>query len=203
MNRFFRFLKEKKNKILAILFSALAVGAFLGYYLSWEILSEWTFFRSNPIRLWNFFIVLLTYGLLLVCNIRNDGFAYQGILMFVFYTAFSAFMDLLEGTVNVFLGGLEVLSYVLFFLFLVGKLVVGIFLYIYVARYMRGYSVSWKKIRLLGISYAAILTLAWGVYAGLGFAFGGLSLLAFLTLSFSEALIGWCIVFTLERLRRY
>ncbi len=203
MNRFLRFLKEKHNKILAVGLACLAMAAFLGYYLTAEILSEWTFFRSEPLQIWNFIITLLVYGLLLICNIRNDSFAYQGILMFVFYTAFDAFLSLLQGAANAIIVGMESLSWVLFFAFLVAKLVIGAFLYIYVSRYMRGFSVPWKRIRIFGIVYAAILTLDWGLYCGLLFGFGVISLFLFLTLSFSEALIGWCIVFTLERLRRY
>ncbi|MBO4541233.1 MAG: hypothetical protein J5736_04580 [Bacilli bacterium] len=196
MNRFTRFLKEKRNKILAILFASLAMAAFLCYYLVEELVSSWHFFRSNPLEIWSFAIALITYGLLLICNIRNDSFAYQGILMFVFYTALGAFFDLVQGMVNAFLGPLLIL-------FLSGKLIIGVFLYLNTTRYMRGYSVPWRRIRIFGIVYAALLTLSWAVYAGLALLFGGISLMAFLTLSFSEALIGWCIVFTLERLRRY
>ncbi|MBP5217112.1 MAG: hypothetical protein J6038_04680 [Bacilli bacterium] len=204
MNRFFRWLKEKRNKILAVGFASLAMAAFLGYYLLMEFAAGWMFFRSSPIELWSFAIILITYGLLLICNIRNDSFAYQGILMFVFYTAFGAFMDLLQGSISAFMGGqYAVLSFTLFFGFLAAELVLGVMLYLYSLRYMRGYSVPWRRIRLLAILFAALLTTYWLIYPIYAFLLGEWSLMDFFALPLSEAFIGWCIVFTLERLRRY
>ncbi len=204
MNRFLRTLKEKKNKILAVGLASLAMAAFLGYYLYLELAYSWAFFRSDPWQIWSFAIILFTYGLLLICNIRNDSFAYQGILMFVFYTAFGAFLDLISGGIQALMGGsYAALSFVLFFSFLAGELVVGVLLYFFTARYMRGYSVPWRRIRILAIVFASILTLYWSLYPVMCFLLGEPMLIAFFSLPLSEAFIGWCIVFTLERLRRY
>ena len=204
MNRFFRFLKEKRNKILAVSLASLAMASFLGYYILMEFASGWMFFRSSPIEIWSFAIILITYGLLLICNIRNDSFAYQGILMFVFYTAFGAFMDLLSGSISALMGGrYAILSFVLFFGFLAAELALGVMLYIYTLRYMRGYSVPWSRIRLLAILFAALLTTYWLISPIYAMLLGEWSLRVIFALPLSEAFIGWCIVFTLERLRRY
>ena len=219
MNRFARFFKEHRNKILATGFASLGVLVYLLHYLMVEIMSNWNYFRGmrTPdmiLAIFSFAFCLFVYMTILVCNIRNEGAAYQGILMFVFYITFGIVFDFFTGaifaTYNVIATGSTglILSYSSL-LFSVGQVVVGILLYIYTTRYMQGVSVEWKKIRLLAILFSVFVTLGWLYYLAITISAAALAgssemlWLPFTAIAFSEVMISVSIIFTLERLRRY
>ena len=203
MNSFTRYLREHRNKIFAVSFSALAVILYAAAFLVGELTTNFSFFRSSSdnagllaMNVISALYCFVVYMIVFICNVRNDSTAYVGILLFVFYTAFSALMDFLEVSLmaNPLLLTVFSLSAV--------EAGVGIALYVFVNRYRAGYAVNWKLIRGFAVAYAGILLLiaameTW-VYAS---AASALSYGMFL--SWSEAALGGAIVFTLERLRRF
>ncbi|MBP5091442.1 MAG: hypothetical protein J6328_02660 [Bacilli bacterium] len=213
MNKFARFFKEHRNKIFAVTFSALALLSILIYYLALEIASDWFYFRNigaeNQMRmileLWNaFFYIGLVYGPLLVRNINNDGNAYQNIMIFVFATVFSLIYDfLLYGLTGLVAGdSFFVILLLLTRVATIAEIVFGILLYVNSARYMKGYAVSWKKIRLFAILFAACIGV--GVVSFFAGLFSGsLELMVIYAPQFAELCCAVAIIFTLERLRRY
>lgn len=209
--RFCNYLHYKRNKILAVGFASLGMLCLLGYYLTCEITSGWAYFRNNPLDIWNFAIALFAYGVILVCNLRNDSMAYQGITLFVFYTAFSAALNFIQGAItSVIYSAMGqttgIIIDVFYGLLWAATAVIGIMLYIYIYKYMAGRYVSWMKIRVFSILYACLL----GVWAALMIwidclyiGYVDFAVLVILTaLPLSEFFIGVSIVFTLERLRR-
>ncbi len=215
MNKVIRYFKEHRNKILAVSFSALALAVFLGYYGVLEILTGGFYFRHQAttgdliIEMWNFvFYAVLVYGGLMYRNIQNDGRAYSNILIFIFSLAFNLLLDLLEeGIYTVFdvASGqtISVVFFLLSVLFTIGQMVIGILLYINIARYMRGYSVPWKRIRTLAIVFAILVGLGAFPLVALSMLLLGDGLIALLSVPVSEAFCSIAIIFTLERLRRY
>ena len=217
MNKFLRYFKEHRNKILAITFSSLALAAFIGYYIILEIVFGGTYFRTliattndYLFEFWNtFFYVVLVFGGLLVRNINNDGRAYSNILIFVFSIAFGAFYSLILAGVDIFMsfggggyGPLGIIILLLIIAFTVAEIIFGSLLYVNVARYMRGMGVEWSKIRRLAIILAILVSLA--AFPMVAFSFlGGEGWISLLDVSVAEAFCSIAIIFTLERLRRY
>ena len=206
-----RFLRQYHKKILAISFITLGMLLFLGFYVSAEILTDWTYFRNSPMELWNFFIFLICYGILLWTNINNDNYAYRGIYMFLILIVFEG----VWGAVNIFRNLSAVLAsgdplYVvtssLYLVFYGGLIGVGIALYITTFRYMTGRRLSFTLIRVLYLVYDGLLIGAISVEITIFALSGGLNspllILTALSIPLSEALVAVGVGFTYERLRR-
>lgn len=200
-NVFFSKLKRYKNKILAILFSGLALALFAAFYLLYEINYDWTFFRRNPGELWNFFCLLVPFLIIFICNIRNDNYAYNGIMMFVLLEAFSSTMNAVQMIIYGYFLTLAIIQIV----FVAATAVIGFLLYIRIVRYMRGFDDDFKKVRVFAIIYTSLLLTSLIFYCVIMYNYlaGDLLLLfAAYGLSLAEACEAVAVIFTLERLRR-
>ena len=215
MNKFLRYFKEHRNKILAVTFSALALAVYLGYYVVLEIEFQGFYFRTLIAKtndwifvFWNiFFYIVLVFGGLLVRNINNDGNAYHNILIFVFAIAFDALYSLVFGSYDIVntavnSDALGIIVLLLFLAFVVAELIFGVLLYINFGRYMRGVGVEWSKIRRLAIIFSILVCLGAAPMVVLSF-MAGEGLISLLSVSVAEAFCSVAIIFTLERLRRY
>lgn len=200
--------KHHHNKIFACTFSGLALAIFLAVQIALMVLSGTNYFSF--LNIWNVVITLAVYTIIFSGNLRNDPFAYNGVLMFIFMSVFDAVRSLIVSgfdVANSFQG--ENLRLGLFFIIMVlseaAMAVIGIFLYVKSRRYMLGYPVPWRVIRLLSILFFACLcvstafTLSILLLLGI---YGPIYALLVVAEPVSAVLIGLAIVFTMERLRR-
>ena len=146
----------------------------------------------------------------------NDAAAYRGIIMFLFMIVFSQILNLFPNLMILFsnfatLDPAIIAFTILEAVFLIGQVVVGVFLYLRVQGYRMMRYHDFRKIRLLSILFSAALILSLGFSIGV-LAYGvtfSTPLDAFLfyfllfALPVSEALMSVSVIFTLERLRRY
>ena len=197
--------KHRKNKILACTLSGLALAIFLAVQIVFILLEGANYFSF--LNIWNLVITLAVYSIIFIGNLRNDPFAYNGILMFIFMVVFDAVRSFTYDVVDSFQSAnIQIgLFFIVMAVFEAAMAVVGVLLYIRSRRYMSGLIGSWKKIRILSILFFAFLTL------GVAFELAFLLLLGIYGPNYallvsagpvSEILIAGAIVFTMERLRR-
>ena len=214
--RFSEYFRLHKNKIFAVGFAALSLAIFFAYYGVELGFNGLAFFTSNPFEIWNCIIVLIAYFTIFYCNVTNDAAAYRGIIMFLFLIVFSQILNLFPNLMILFLNFATLDPAIIAFtileaVFLIGQVVVGVFLYLRVQGYRMMRYHDFRKIRLLSILFSAALILSLGFSIGV-LAYGvtfSTPLDAFLfyfllfALPVSEALMSVSVIFTLERLRRY
>ncbi|OPZ37503.1 MAG: hypothetical protein BWY98_00092 [Tenericutes bacterium ADurb.BinA155] len=199
---------KKHNKVFAVGFSSIALVLFFAYYLTVEILFKWTFFQSDISQLWNFFVYLVVYLIILIGNIRNDSIAYQGILMFVCYKAFDSATTIVRSgrsVIETFQGEWTplYLLYGISWLAVAGVVFLGIFLYVRSYQYLKGSFNHFIEIRILAILFAVCLFLSISFTLFLVIAGGySNSIMLFFLLDFADIAIGIATIFTMERLRR-
>lgn len=162
----------------------------------------------------NLLITICIYLIIFTTNIRNDNYAYVGILMFVFYMAFDQVFSLVQLTVADLStaagnpGGFSALM-ALTWTFLAGEAGTGVALYILISRYERLKTNNFLPLRVLSIVYSAFLATALIFYLLLEFYFNmwdpssGWVMFLMLAAPVSEVLLSVAVIFTLERLRRY
>ena len=205
------FFKRYKNKIGALTFIVLGIAFFLGLYITAEIISDWTYFRSSPLNLWNFMITAVCYIFLLVTNIRNDNAAYSGIFMFITLIVLEGIfniIDIIRLYNSALFSGNFVVSgtFIGYCVFLVASVVIGVLFYISVYRYMTGRSNDFIGFRIFAIIFGGILlvsTVALMVFYGYcGVLTSVTSTLLAGAIPISELLMSIGVIFTLERLRR-
>ena len=205
------FFKRYKNKIGALTFIVLGIAFFLGLYITVEIISDWTYFRSSPLNLWNFIITAVCYIFLLVTNIRNDNAAYSGIFMFITLIVLEGIfniIDIIRLYNSALFSGNFVVSgtFIGYCVFLVASVVIGVLFYISVYRYMSGRSNDFMRVRIFAIIFGGILltsTVALMVFYGYcGVLTSVTSTLLAGAIPISELLMSVGVIFTLERLRR-
>jgi hypothetical protein len=202
--------RNHKWKYLAILFASMAtilmgtsfIISFYSYYFSSGV-GSWLF-----TWLWDFVIYLVCYLLLLVGNIKNNNYAYQGMLGFVFFMVFNLILPVLSTLLNIATGawtsmlGLMVVAFGLVY---VAQAVFGILAYILTYKYLRGTYYRLRRIVLFAILYALFLFI--GYFATLGI-YAIEDTVVTLTLDeilleISNVLFSVAIIFTVLRLRRY
>ncbi len=211
-----QYFRLHKNKIFAVGFAALSLALFFAYYGVELGFNGLAFFTSDPFAIWNCIIVLIAYFTIFYCNVTNDAAAYRGIIMFLFMIVFSQILNLFPSLAILFFNFATLDPAIIAFTileaaFLIGQVVVGVFLYIRVQGYrMMRYS-DFRKIRLLAILFTVALALSLS-FSIATLAFGvtfSTPLDAFLfyfilfALPLSELLMSASVIFTLERLRRY
>ena len=211
MSNFGYFLKRNKNKIGAVTFLGLGLACYLGFYLAIEIISGWTYFRSEPITVWNFMVALVCYLYLLITNIRNDNAAYTGIFMFISLIVLEGVFTIVD-TVRlraslIFAGNAGVsASFIGYCVLLATNVVIGILFYIATFRYMSGRSSDFKKLWIYGLLFGfALLINVASLMVFYGYAAvltSPTSVLLACAIPFSELLVAIGIVFTLLRLKR-
>ena len=205
------FLKRYKNKIGAIGFISLALAFYLAFYLAVEIISGWTYFRSDVFGVWNFLITLVCYLYLLVTNIRNDNAAYTGIFMFVSLIVLQGVFTIID-TIRVQSSAFYtdnppiIATFVVYCVLLAVTIVVGVLFYISTFRYMAGRTNSFGRLRGLALGFGgallvmvAVLMVFYGYAAVLT---SPVAILLAIAVPVSELFAAVGIIFTLERLRR-
>lgn len=201
-------LKHYKNKILATSLSGLALGIYLAYHIIMAVSLGAAYFDFRTI--WNAVLTIIAYAIIFFCNIRNDNFAYTGILMFVFFVTFDHIYSIFVSNFSIpqiFADGdgALVTTFLLTMAGNVALVVSGILLYIWVRRYMVGLMADFRKIRLFGIAFAGILFISVAVevtFMILAGIFVPGMLWTMFAVPVSEVVMALAIIFTLERLRR-
>lgn len=174
---------------------------------------RWSFDFS---LLWNYILTFIAYAIIFFCNIRNDNYAYRGILLFVFFMAFDQLMEVFYGGAALGLmfnveNPISIVLSVFYLLFVLSEAVVGFMLYYNITKYMMNPVASFKKVRLLAIVYSALLFIAISFSIAIFSvillpsytpAQVGLAVTLLLLSPISEVVMSVAIIFTLERLRR-
>ena len=200
--------KHHHNKILACTLSGLALAIYLAVQVTFMVLSGTNYFSF--LNIWSVVLTIAVYTIIFSGNLRNDPFAYNGVLMFIFMSVFDAIRSLIVSGFDVAtsFGGENVrlgVFFIITVLFEAAMAVIGILLYVQSRRYMLGYPVRWKIIRLLSILFFACLCVSTAftlsILLLLGIA-GPIYALLVVAEPVSAVLIGLAIVFTMERLRR-
>lgn len=207
------YLKHRRNKILAVGLSGIAVAMLIASFIIDMSAGGWSFDFS---LLWNYILTFIAYAIIFFCNIRNDNYAYRGILLFVFFMAFDQLMEVFYGGAALGLmfnveNPISIVLSVFYLLFVLSEAVVGFMLYYNITKYMMNPMASFKKVRLLAIVYSALLFIA------ISFSIAifsvillpsytpaqiGLAVTLLLLSPISEVVMSVAIIFTLERLRR-
>lgn len=207
------YLKHRRNKILAVGLSGIAVAMLIASFIIDMSAGGWAFDFS---LLWNYILTFIAYAIIFFCNIRNDNYAYRGILLFVFFMAFDQLMEVFYGGAALGLmfnveNPVSIVLSVFYLLFVLSEAVVGFMLYYSITKYMMNPMASFKKVRLLAIVYSALLFIA------ISFSIAifsvillpsytpaqiGLAVTLLLLSPISEVVMSVAIIFTLERLRR-
>ena len=207
------YLKHRRNKILAVGLSGIAVAMLIASFIIDMSAGGWAFDFS---LLWNYILTFIAYAIIFFCNIRNDNYAYRGILLFVFFMAFDQLMEVFYGGATLGLmfnveNPISIVLSVFYLLFVLSEAVVGFMLYYNITKYMMNPMASFKKVRLLAIVYSALLFIA------ISFSIAifsvillpsytpaqiGLAVTLLLLSPISEVVMSVAIIFTLERLRR-
>lgn len=207
------YLKHRRNKILAVGLSGIAVAMLIASFIIEMSAGGWAFDFS---LLWNYILTFIAYAIIFFCNIRNDNYAYRGILLFVFFMAFDQLMEVFYGGAALGLmfnveNPISIVLSVFYLLFVLSEAVVGFMLYYNITKYMMNPVASFKKVRLLAIVYSALLFIA------ISFSIAifsvillpsytpaqiGLAVTLLLLSPISEVVMSVAIIFTLERLRR-
>ena len=207
------YLKHRRNKILAVGLSGIAVAMLIASFIIDMSAGGWSFDFS---LLWNYILTFIAYAIIFFCNIRNDNYAYRGILLFVFFMAFDQLMEVFYGGATLGLmfnveNPVSIVLSVFYLLFVLSEAVVGFMLYYNITKYMMNPVASFKKVRLLAIVYSALL------FVAISFSIAifsvillpsytpaqiGLAVTLLLLSPISEVVMSVAIIFTLERLRR-
>ena len=205
-----RFFRRWGNKFFALLFIGLGLAAYLGFYFGAEILSGWTYFRSDPMTLWSFAITLVCYGFLLFTNIRNDNRAYQGIFIYVSLLILDSIFNLIDmfrfNYIRLAEDPLQITFFIIYATSFLALIIVGIFFYVRLMGYMTGRNGDFTKLWIIAWVFLGVVALELTIYTVLLGIAGSLSnpmgALLRLALPVSELLIGFGVIFTLRRLRR-
>ena len=207
------YLKHRRNKILAVGLSGIAVAMLIASFIIDMSAGGWAFDFS---LLWNYILTFIAYAIIFFCNIRNDNYAYRGILLFVFFMAFDQLMEVFYGGATLGLmfnveNPISIVLSVFYLLFVLSEAVVGFMLYYNITKYMMNPVASFKKVRLLAIVYSALLFIAISFSIAIFSvillpsytpAEVGLAVTLLLLSPISEVVMSVAIIFTLERLRR-
>jgi len=205
--------RNNYKKFLAIIFSSIAIALMLAcgtiaiidhfhYNIPLSI--------STPLSAYNIAFFLVAYFVILIGNINSNNSAYQGVLIYIFASAFSAAITVLTSgltSVSTFFSGspLVIALTLAQLLFNAFGLVTGIFTYIRLSQYLRSSFVSYEKVRNWTLAFAIFQIISSGLLPALLLIGGssGLSvILAFLS-PLSEIFICLAIYFTVLRLRSY
>lgn len=205
--------RNNYKKFLAIIFSSIAIALMLAcgtiaiidhfhYNIPLSI--------STPLSAYNIAFFLVAYFVILIGNINSNNSAYQGVLIYIFASAFSAAITVLTSgltSVSTFFSGspLVIALTLAQLLFNAFGLVTGIFTYIRLSQYLRSSFVNYEKVRNWTLAFVIFQIISSGLLPALLLIGGssGLSvILAFLS-PLSEVFICLAIYFTVLRLRSY
>lgn len=203
---FFRSIKRYHNKILALFFTAVALGLFIS-----EIITSIAFGSVIDILTiisWVFVGGVLCY--LLFTNVRNDPNAYQAIVMWIFLFFLSEIRQVIYSPASIVtlfrssgeLPPLTVTFAILQPIIAIATLGLGIYLYILVRRYMYGLSSDFKRVRLIAILYALVSFLSYSLSIATLYSYGLIPDIAIYLPSLYKVSADIAVIFTLERLRR-
>ena len=201
------------KKYCAIIFSSLATALLLAsavIYVVEMIAYHETPSISTPISVYNLAFMLVAYFIILIGNVNSSNSAYNGVLIYIFASAFSAVINLIfSGVLNfssLFSGDPLAGSIALVQLaFNVFGVVAGIFAYIRLRQYLTGSSVTYTSVRNWSLAFVIFQIVSSSFLPGILLLDGasGLNVLMSCLYPISEILICLGIYFTVLRLRSY
>lgn len=159
------------------------------------------------LSIYDFALFAIAYMLILIGNLQGTTLAYQGVLMYVFMTLFSAVLAFFNnGFLNfdIFLSGnvIAIILLLLVFAFYALIIAAGTMTYIRTAQYLRNTYANYTGLKIWCLLFAIFNTLLYGVEPILLALEGyGISVLLLVLEPISQVFIGWAIFFTITRLK--
>jgi hypothetical protein len=203
--------KYHYKKIIALTCTILALVCLIGsgaYSLYLSYLSRQSGSTiSLYLSIYDFALFAIAYMLILIGNLQGTTLAYQGMLMYVFITLFSAVLAFFEnGFLNfdIFWSGnlLAIILFLLVLAFDVLIIVTGIMTYVRTAQYLRNSYTNYIGLKVWCLLFAIFNTLLYGAEPTLLAINGsGISTLLLVLEPLSQVFIGWAIFFTITRLK--
>lgn len=210
-------IKYHYKKYLAILFVSLAI-AFIFTDLAMNLIGLFTNGVGSTLStlnvIFNFFILMVGYIMILRGNIEGTGLAFQGVLSFVFLLLFSEILSLALDSISssvslivLFANGLFLQGGILlaYYVLIVFQVVAGIFAYVRLRQYMTGRYVSSFGVKLWFFLYLGLFIAGLGL--NLAFTFlsaTGLNAAMVIFIAFLEPLSELCCaiacIFTVMRI---
>jgi hypothetical protein len=203
--------KYHYKKIIALTCTILALVCLIGsgaYSLYLSYLSRQSGSTiSLYLSIYDFALFAIAYMLILIGNLQGTTLAYQGMLMYVFITLFSAVLAFFEnGFLNfdIFWSGnlLAIILFLLVLAFDVLIIVTGIMTYVRTAQYLRNSYTNYIGLKVWCLLFAIFNTLLYGAEPTLlAINDSGISTLLLVLEPLSQVFIGWAIFFTITRLK--
>ena len=161
-----------ENKFFAVLFASVALLLTIAWLVYCIIAVGASFFTFTNV--WNYFVLFLIYGCLLVYNIRNDNRAYTAISLLLFAAIIGSFIDVIYDLVSLFRAGWGSGSLLILPIMALDILiiVVAVFAFIQLNAYRIGRTSDYKRVRLWLILFAVVVVLPsvanYFIYLGIG-----------------------------------
>ncbi len=162
---------------------------------------------NTYLSIYDFALFAIAYMLILIGNLQGTTLAYQGMLMYVFMTLFSAVLAFFENgflNISVFWRGnaISIILLLLILLFDALIIVTGIMTYVRTAQYLRNSYSNYRGLKIWCLLFAIFNTLLYGVEPTL-LAIDGSNIATLLLVlePLSQVFIGWAIFFTITRLK--
>jgi hypothetical protein len=201
--------KYHYKKFLALTFTSLALLCLIGsgaytIYLTFDSPSSGL---NTYLSIYDFALFAIAYMLILIGNLQGSTLAYQGMLMYVFMTLFSAFIAFFKTNIlnfKIFQSGNAASIVLLLFVlaFYAAIVVTGIMTYIRTSQYLRNSYSNYIGVRTWCLLFTIFNALLYGFEpALLAITENNISVLLLVLEPLSQAFIGIAIFFTVTRLK--
>lgn len=201
------------KKYLAIIFASLAtalMAATGAIALINMVATESAPSITTPISAYNIAFFLVAYLVILIGNVNSSNSAYQGVLIYIFASAFSTAISLLTSGIfnfaSFFSGDALTIALTLVQLaFNVFGLIAGVFAYVRLRQYLHSSYVQYEKVRNWTLAFVIFQIISCGFTSALLLIYGysGISVIMAFLSPISEIFICLAIYFTVLRLRSY
>ena len=162
---------------------------------------------NTYLSIYDFALFAIAYMLILIGNLQGTTLAYQGMLIYVFMTLFSAILAFFENgflNIGIFWEGnpLSIILLLLVLLFDALIITTGIMTYVRTAQYLRNSYSNYTGLKIWCLFFAIFNTLLYGVEPALLAIDGSnIAILLLVLEPLSQVFIGWAIFFTITRLK--
>ena len=196
-----------ENKFFAVLFASLALLITVGWMIYSIVVLGAGFFSF--LNIWNYFVLFLVFGTLLIYNIHNDNRAYTAISLLLFVSIVGSVIDVVYALLP--LGRMDAASWAMTTLPIMGldvlTIVIASLAFVNLNRYRTLRMDDHKKVRLWLVLFAISALLPslvnYFIYLGLGTAVEAwLVLVTALASDFATLCAAVSAVFTFNRLIR-
>jgi|LAHS01.1.fsa_nt_gb hypothetical protein len=213
LQRFKNLWKYHYKKYLALFFTITALILLIGagaydVYLSYgQSADGMNSVVSDFFSIWDFALFAVAYMLILIGNLQGSTLAYQGMLMYVFMTLFSAGSAFVQNgflNIGVLASGdsVAIVLYLFILLFYAAIIVTGVMTYIRTTQYLRNTYANYIGLRTWCLLFVIFNVLLYGFEPAYFLVVGrSVSVLLLVLEPLSQVFISLAIFFTVSRLK--